>query len=460
MTAALPLEPAASDRIELGADVLRFVNEFIAGLADAPAYPGMPPVKVLTDLRRQPDEDPGSLPELLSLVATAADSGIDTSSGTHLSYIPNGGIYTAALGALLASGLNRYTGGSHGAPGSIAIEQGVVDWILTLFDLGERAAGVLLSGGSLANFAAMVAARDRLGDDFGDGVVYTSERVHHSVVKAARLAGVSATRVRSVAVDSFLRLDVAALEDAIAADLRVGQRPMAIVGSAGTTDTGTIDPLPALADLAEARGAWFHIDAAYGGFFQLTERGRHRLVGIDRADSITLDAHKSLFMPYGVGCLLVRDRAALIAAHEGRGAYMQDVQDLDAVPNFFAMGPELTRPFRGLPVWLALHLHGVAAFRSELDRMLDLAERAQQELGSITGIETVTAPDLSVVAFRATGGDDETRHLFDHINDSQRAHVSSTTIDGRFTIRLAFLNHRTTDETLDSVLDLVRSRVL
>ena len=234
---------------------------------------------------------------------------------------------------------------------------------------------------------------------------------------------------------------------------------MAIVASAGTTDTGTIDPLVDVAELAAARNAWFHIDAAYGGFFQLTERGRRRLTGIEQADSITLDAHKSLFMPYGVGCLLVRDRAALVAAHEGRGAYMQDVQDLDAVPNFFAMGPELTRPFRGLPVWLALHLHGVAAFRTELDRMLDLAGRAQSELGSIAGIEMVTEPDLSVVAFQATAGDDASRRLFQHINTSQRVHISSTTIGGRFILRLAFLNHRTTDETLDDVLDLVRDHV-
>jgi aromatic-L-amino-acid decarboxylase len=456
MTEFLPLEPSARERRELGATALGFLDSFIDGLSEAPAYPGMPDASILERLRARPGENPTQLAALLDTLQIAAATGIDTSAGSHLSYIPNGGLFTAALGALLGAGLNRYTGGSHGAPGAIVIEQSVVDWILSLFDLGDAAGGLLLSGGSLANFAAMVAARGRLGDDFSAGVVYTSERAHHSVAKAARLAGVAPDRVRAMPADASLRLDTTALEVALRTDEQAGLRPMAVVGSAGTTDTGTIDPLPVLAGLAHRHGAWFHVDAAYGGFFQLTARGRDRLTGIDLADSVTLDAHKSLFMPYGIGCLLVRDRRALIAAHEGRGAYMQDVQDLEAVPNYFAMGPELTRPFRGLPVWMALHLHGVTAFRRELDRMLDMAERAQRELDDIDGVETVTTPDLSIVAFRATEGDDESKRLFDYVNASQLAHISSTTINGRFVLRLAFLNHRTTDQTLDSVLHLLK----
>ena len=457
MPESLPLEPLPADRLQLGRQALQYLSDFIDHRAAAPAYPGLPEIGVLEALRAEPPEQAVPFGDLLELLDAATRSGIDTSAGSHLSYIPNGGLYTAAVGALLAAGTNRYTGGSHGAPGAIAIEQSVIDWMLDLFELGDQAAGVLLSGGSLANFAAMVTARARLGDDFSHGVVYTSERAHHSVVKAARLAGVAHSRIRPIGTDGELRLSVSDLSRAVAQDQAAGLTPMAIVGSAGTTDTGTIDPLPQLAEIARRKGAWFHLDAAYGGFFQLTERGAQRLAGIELADSITLDAHKGLFMPYGVGCLLVRDGAALVTAHEGRGAYMQDVQDLDAVPNYFAMGPELTRPFRGLPVWLALHLHGVAAFRRELDRMLDLAERAQQELIAMPGIDPVTTPDLSVVAFRAADGDGRSKRIFEHINDSQIAHVSSTTIGGSFVLRLAFLNHRTTDATLDAVLELIRS---
>ena len=162
-------------------------------------------------------------------------------------------------------------------------------------------------------------------------------------------------------------------------------------------------------------------------------------------------------MPYGVGCLLVRDRGSLVAAHEGRGAYMQEVRDLEEIPNYFALGPELTRPFRGLPVWLALHMHGVGAFRDELDLMLDLAARAQRELDDIERVETVTVPDLSVVSFRSSRGNEDSMRLFEHLNGSLRVHVSSTTIGGEFVLRLAFLNHRTSHETLDTVLELLHA---
>lgn len=199
-----------------------------------------------------------------------------------------------------------------------------------------------MSGGSIANLTAVVTARSQLGEGFHDGVIYASERAHHSINKAARIAGIAPGRVTSVPTDTELRLDPEALEITIRSDRRAGLRPMMIVATAGTTDTGAIDPLGACADLAKAEDTWFHVDAAYGGFFQLTDRGRSRLTGIDRADSITVDAHKSLLLPFGVGGLLVKDPATLIAAHEGHGAYMQ--------PESNSRGDQSCRSSRSGPV--------------------------------------------------------------------------------------------------------------
>ena len=451
-----PLELDSDQRRWITEQVTAYADVFVSRRADGPSSSDPVDEAVLRALLAPPPEEGGALGPLLEALETAIDTGFDTASGRHMSYIPSGSLYTAALGDFLGAVTNRYTGGNQASPGSVAIEQSVVRWLCSLFAFGEGSAGILLSGGSIANLTAMVTARSRLGDHFRDGTVYTSERAHHSVEKAARIAGISDDRVRLIPADETLRLDVGALRDAITTDLAAGLRPMMIAATAGTTDTGTVDPLGDCAEIAAETGAWFHVDAAYGGFFVLTERGRVQLAGIERADSITLDVHKSLFVPFGVGGLVVRDRRALVEAHEGRGAYMQDLVDSDLLPHYFSMGPELTRPFRGMAVWLPLHLHGVGRFRAELDRMLDLAEWATAEIEAIPGLEMATATELSIVSFRSSAGDDDTRRIFEGINASGVAHVSSTTVADRFTIRLALLSQRTTREMVADVVAVIR----
>ena len=452
----LPIEPGPDDRAALEQAVSAFIERFIDARADAPVFHGAADPALVERLLTPPSDSGVAIGSLLELVAQAVDTGFDTASGRFLSYIPSGALYSAALGTYLGAVLNRYTAGSHAAPGMVAIEESVIRWMTSLFGFGDGSGGVLLSGGSLANLTAVVTARSRLGQRFDDGVVYTSERTHHSMTKGARIAGIASDRIRLIPTDDRLRMDPAALRAAITSDAADGLRPMMIAATAGTTDTGAIDPLGACADLASAHGAWFHVDAAYGGFFQLTERGRSRLAGIDRADSITVDAHKSLFLPFGVGGLIVRNVEHLVDAHEGRGAYMQDVVDGD-LPHYLSMGPELTRPNRGLPLWLALNLHGVDAFRRTLDSMLDLAEDAAARLGELPGLELITEPELSVVAFRSTEGDAATASIQRALNDSGRIHVSSTTINDRLWIRLALLSQRTTAAIVDEALDLIKA---
>ena len=227
-------------------------------------------------------------------------------------------------------------------------------------------------------------------------------------------------------------MDPEALKSMVAEDRAAGRRPFLVVPAAGTTNTGAIDPMEAVADVAEAEELWMHVDAAYGGFFQLTERGNERFRGIERADSITFDPHKGMFLPYGTGSLVVRDGPALRDAHYVGAEYLQDRAPEAELPNWNEYSPELSRDHRGFRVWLPLVLHGVQAFREALDEKLDLAEHLYAALSEMPEIELPWSPQLSVVPFRLTGAsDDGNRAFLARINDPKRVYLSSTTIDGR-----------------------------
>ncbi len=240
-----------------------------------------------------------------------------------------------------------------------------------------------------------------------------------------------------------------------------GLRPFMVTATCGTTNTGAIDPLPEVADVARAAGLWLHVDAAYGGFFRLTARGRALMDGVERADSITLDPHKGLFLPYGTGCVLARDAGALLDAHRMDAAYLQDLDAGAGQPDAADMSPELSREFRGLRAWLPLHLHGVAAFRDALDESLDLAAHMHAALAGVPGIELPWAPVLSAVAFRVAPGaapdpDAAGARMLERINGSRRVFLSSTTIDGRYTVRACFLVQRTHRDRVDEAVAIIR----
>lgn len=397
---------------------------------------------------------------LLETIRSAVNTGINSSAGTHLSYIPNGGLPTGAMGRYLAAGLNQYTGMAQSSPGAVALEQSLINWMTDLFGLGTESGGVLLSGGSISNFNATIAARAKMGDRFDNAVVYVSSATHHSMAKACALSGLPRKNVRVIAVDSNFRMDTAALAKTINADKKAGLRPMMIVATAGTTDTGSIDPLEPCASLAKQHQCWFHVDAAYGGFFILTERGREMLAGIEYADSISVDAHKSLFLPFGVGALLVARQQDLLEGNAGNGHYLQNNGDMPELPDFRQLGQELTRPNRGLDMWLPLHLHGVDTFRRELNRMLDLARTVAIQLRGIEGITLVGDPTLSIVCFRANAGDKKTQCILSHVNASGKVHLSSSIVDERLTVRIAFLNFRTTKQIANEVAALVSEAML
>jgi aromatic-L-amino-acid decarboxylase len=341
------------------------------------------------------------------------------------------------------------------APALVRLEANVTRWLCDLFEFPPEAQGVLTSGGSMANFSAVVTARTVcLPEDFLAGTIYVSEHVHHSIAKSARLAGFPAAALRPVRTDEELRVDVDDLRAQVRTDRRAGRRPFLVVGSAGTVNTGAVDPLDRMAELADEEGLWFHVDGAYGGFFQMTDRGRKRFAGIERADSITLDPHKGMFLPYGTGGLIVRRGGDLLAAHRGGASYLPAQSETD-LPDFADFTPELSRDNRGLRVWVPLHLHGVAAFRRALDEKLDLARKVDVALVDVDGLDVPWEPQLSIVAFKSTRGNEATDRILHEVNASRRVYLSGTQLGGEHFLRVAILSHRTDETRIDEAIEII-----
>jgi aromatic-L-amino-acid decarboxylase len=459
---AFPLEPSAEDRRKMADAVVDYLNAFLEGLPAAPASNVEGGLLFARSLRTPaPREGAPDFDRVLGTIREAASFGFETAGPGYLAFIPGGGLYAAALADFLATCVNRFVNIAAPAPAFAQIEATVLRWFGDLFGHPPDAGGILTSGGSMANFSALVAARrDKLPEDFLRGTLYASEQTHASVAKAAILAGFPPANVRAVPTDDRLRVDVPALAAMIERDRGDGWAPFCVVANAGTTNTGAVDPLAAMAAVAERAGLWLHVDAAYGGFFQLTERGRSAFRGIERADSITLDPHKAMFLPYGTGCLLVRDRAALLRAHQVEAAYLQDLAGAEEIPNFADLSPELSREFRGLRVWLPVVLHGLDAFAGALDEKLDLARSLYQELSDTPGFDVPWEPELTVVPFRyrPSSGDENgfNRALLERINASRRVFLSSTVIGGRFTIRACIVSHRTHQDRIEEAVSIIR----
>jgi aromatic-L-amino-acid decarboxylase len=378
----------------------------------------------------------------------------------YLAYIPGGGLFHSAVADLIADAVNRYVGVCAAAPLLAQIEANVVRWFCDIVGLPRGSGGVLTPGGSLANFIAIVTARDAKAlDDFARCTLYCSDQIHHSFQKAAHLAGFPYANVREIASDDEFRIRLDALEEQIARDRAAGFRPLLVAGSAGTTATGAVDDLTALADVARRHELWYHVDGAYGAFFNLTERGRHTLRGMERADSIILDPHKTLFLPFGTGAVLVRDPRLLRRAHSLHADYLPEMQSADELVDFCEISPELSRDFRGLRVWLPLKTFGIAPFREQLDEKLDLIEYVAAELRKIDGIDIVAEPQLSILAFRLRGSDALNRELLERINAPLRVMLTPATVRGTFVIRICIVSHRTHRDRIEMALEDIRAAV-
>ncbi len=465
---AHPLELSEETLREMVEGATERIVEHLRTLPEQPLSYTEGGAELARSLREDLPESGQPYSELLELVFERCLSlTYNTASPGYLAFIPGGGLPHAAVADLIADTVNRYVGVFVAAPGLVQLEVNVTRWFCQMVGYPETARGLLTTGGSLANFTALYTARrERLPDNFLKGILYCSDQVHHSIMKAAMLAGFPEGNIRVVPSDEHCRMQLDALKEQIESDRESDLQPFLVVGSAGTVNTGAIDDLVALADLAAEQELWFHVDGAYGGFFVLTERGRERFEGLDRADSISLDPHKGLFLPYGTGCLVVRDDAALKRAHHVAAAYMPPLQDDLEQIDFSESSPELSRDFRGLRVWLPLKMHGVGVFRQALAEKLDLAQWACDELSQIDGIEIVAEPQLSIVAFRLTRpGSSEAelevlnRDLQQRINDKQHVFLTSTNLDGRYVIRICVLSFRTHLDRMEQCLEDIRQAV-
>ena len=454
---SFPLDPAPQDMQVMGEAAVSYLIGFIQGLDDAPAEATEGALDLARRLRAAPPEHGGEFAPVFAEAKEAISRTFEYAGPGYLAYIPGGGLYTAALADFIAQGENRYVGLWQPSPAVVQIEENVTRWLCDLFDYPEGSQGLLLSGGSMANLSAMVTARHaKLGEDFTDGVYYVSEQAHASVPKAATIAGFSKRNVRIVATDDELRMDPEALRTQIARDRADGLRPFLVAPSVGTTNTGAIDPIADIAGIAETEDLWLHVDGAYGGFFQLTDRGRSWFRGTERSDSVTLDPHKGLFLPYGTGGLVVRDGAAMRDAHYEGAAYLQDLPPTGELPNYSEHSAELSRDWRGLRVWMPLALHGVSAFREALDEKLDLAAYLADAFRDDDRIELCWEPQLTVIPFRLAGADDDTqREFLARINASKRVFLSSTMIAGRYVLRVCIVSHRTHKDRIDECIEIV-----
>lgn len=404
-------------------------------------------------------------PLLARLFDQVIPHGFNAAAPGYLAYIPGGGLFHAAVADLIAESVNRYTSIWLPAPGLAQIEAVVVRWLCDIVGYPAGALGLLTTGGSMANFSAVFTARrERLPDDFLRGTIYVSDQVHHSIQKAAMLAGFPVDNVRTVASDERFRMRRDDLEARIATDRDAGMSPFLLVGSAGTVNTGAVDDLGMLADVAAEHGLWFHVDAAYGGLFMLTGRGRRVLAGIERSDSLSLDPHKGMFLPYGTGSLLVRDRHALARAHATQTGYLPTMQSDPDFVDFSEISPELSRDHRGLRVWLPIKMHGIGAFRRALDEKLDLTEWFTERLRGIDDIEIVAEPELSLVAFRLVPAgcpeselDALNRRFLDAVNARQRIFVSGATVRGSYLLRVCVLSFRTHMGDMERALEDVQA---
>ncbi len=456
------LEISAGDRVaafeRAGEHVERFIESLPARAVYARPGPRDEAMRAFAI-----SEHPESLSAALQAVEQYVDGiGHNLGSSRFFAYIPSGGLYESALADYVAAVSNRYSGVGAAAPGATRMEDALLRWLAGVIGYPESAEGDLTSGGSMATLSAIVAAREACGvrsSQVTSSVVYVTAHTHHTFRKALHVAGVGECPVREIPCDDGLRMDVHALKKAIREDRDAGMKPWLIAATAGTTDAGAVDPLDAIADLAADFGLWMHVDAAYGGAFALCEEGSRRLAGLDRADSLVLDPHKGFFLPCGIGVVLVRDGQKLFDAYHARGTYMQDVAgDTERSPCDYSA--ELTRPFRALRFWLPFKVHGSGVFAAALEEKLLLAQYFYNEVRKIPGIEVGPRPDLSIVTFRLrpTDGDANaaSKALVEAIVEDGRVFMTSTTIDGQFTIRMAILTNSTHLDEVDLALQAIR----
>jgi len=459
------LEPDINVRSDWNKNVLNYADKFLDTINDINAFNEYSEQEIYT-INFKIEEEASDIKDILNQIEKDIDlPGLNPASGGHLGYIPGGGVFATSLGDYLAAVFNKYSGIYYAGPGAVKLENTLIRWMCNLVGFPDSALGNLTSGGSTATLIAVTTARDAkkiTSQKVNKAVIYLTEQVHHSANKAIRIAGLGESVVRYVAVDKQFKMNHIKLKMMIEEDINSGLQPFLIIASAGTTDTGAIDPLNEIADIAEENNIWLHTDAAYGGFFLLLDSEKHKFKGIEKSDSVTIDPHKGLFLSYGLGAVLMKDINALNETHSCQANYMQDLVETPNEPSPADLSPELTKHFRGLRMWLPLKLYGLKPFKAALEEKILLTHYFYEEVQKI-GFEVGNFPELSVMIYRyvrkTENADVFNLQIIEEVKKDGRVFLSSTRINGSVWLRLAVLSFRTRLSTIDLTLEILQKTV-
>ena len=439
--------------------------DYLAGIGERSCFPNISAVEA-RNLFDGPVPEQGigvaALDDLTKVIAASRAQG-----PRFFGYVLGSGEPVAAGADLLASVLNQNVTAWRSGPAAVTLEHLVVGWLAEAIGCrGFR--GSLTGGGSSANLMALAMAREArmpANEDGirGEGTVYASEQAHMSIAKAVALLGIGRDHLRMIPCDDDFRIQIDSLRQSIEADVRAGKRPIAIVGSAGTVATGSIDPLAELAAIAKETGAWFHVDGAYGALAAMARPDQFD--GMELADSVSLDPHKWLYQPLDCGCLLFRDASQARRTFSFSGDYAKSLQENPLEDfAFFDESLELSRRFRALKLWLSLRYHGLSSFRQQIENDLQCAQRLASCIDAEAEMELLAPVPLSAVCFRYVphlgelgGGelDELNLHILRRVQRRGRVYVSNATIHSKFALRACIVNHRTTTTDVDEVIDEV-----
>lgn len=455
--------------LEISSDEFRAIADFVTRLAadyldDIDSRPIAPSLSGEDSLRRfdarLPELGLGreALKDFEQVIAASR-----AQNGRFFGYVLGSGEPVAATADLLASVLNQNVTAWRSGPAAVMIEKTTVRWLAEAIGCpGYR--GHLTGGGSSANLMGLAMAREAMlpANEAGitpGGIIYASREIHMSIPKSIALLGIGRDNLKLISTDAALRMDVGALEAQIRLDRAEGKTPLAVVASAGTVKTGAIDPLAPIADIAHQHGLWFHIDGAYGALAAIAEPGK--FVGMNLADSISLDPHKWLYQPLDCGCLLYRDSKAAQKAFSHSGDYARALS-ADPIEGFafFEESLELSRRFRALKLWLSLRYHGLGAFRESIRKDLRQARQLAESIRHEPELELVALGELSALCFRYVGRGERPQAELNSLNAAiltrllqrGRVYLSNASINGKFCLRGCIVNHRTKDADLEEVV--------
>ncbi|MDF0708032.1 pyridoxal phosphate-dependent decarboxylase family protein [Flagellimonas okinawensis] len=387
------------------------------------------------------------------------------------SFVPGPSNYVSVMADALATGYNIFSGGWAASPAAAELEIVTIQWLLKIFGFPKKkGGGIFTSGGSMANLTAVVTARRiKCGDDFSNAVIYLSDQAHSSNIKAIRVLGFKKEQIRIIPTDSELKYSVNKLKNCIAKDRLEGLYPFCLIATAGTTNTGTVDPLVELGKICKKEDIWFHIDGAYGGAAILSQKGKQAMKGIEKADSLTVDPHKWFFQPYEMGCLLVRNHKNLSHTFTEKPEYLRDIEGNTSEINFYDHGIQLTRRFRALKFYMSLKTFGLKEFRDAITYNIDLAEEVETMLRGSKSWEVVFPATLAVINFRYNPInkkysekelDKINQYISGKVMDSRQAMLVTTILNGQIVLRMCLINPRTTMEDITDTFDLCKKYAL